>query len=251
VVGSDAPKAGYQQIATWLRDQITSGDLAPGVKIPSENELMTRFAVEQPTARRALEVLKNEGLIYARKGSGTFVREFRPVRRVSPDRLRAEVWGSGRSVWSVDLNERPSARDVHVDEESSPDDIAYVLELPAGSKVWVRRRTYFVEDRPVQLAISYYPAELVAGSAITAVNTGEGGAYARLAELGYEPTRFTEELRVRMPTNVEREALHLTQGVPVADITRTAYTATGQPVEVNQMVLDSGSYILEYRFTSH
>lgn len=250
MTSSGAPKVGYQQIAAWLRNQIESGEFTPGSKVPSENDLMQRFEVEQPTARHALEELKNEGLIYARRGAGTFVREFRPIRRVSPDRLRSEVWGTGRSIWSVDLQERPAARDVRVEEEAAPADIAYLLNLPPHSNVWVRRRRYFVEDRPVQLATTYYPAALVAGSSITAVDTGGGGAYARLAELGHEPVRFTEELRVRMPTKVERDTLQLTQGVPVADITRTAFTADDRPVEVNQMVLDSGSYILEYRFTS-
>ncbi|HEY1574288.1 MAG TPA: GntR family transcriptional regulator, partial [Pseudonocardiaceae bacterium] len=220
---SKTPKpVGYQHIAAWLRERIETDEFGPGAKIPSENELMASFNVEQPTARRALEVLKNEGLIYARRGAGTFVREFRPIRRVSPDRLRSEVWGSGRSIWSVDLHERPSARDVSVNEEQAPERIAHVLELPPGAAVWVRRRRYFVEDKPVQLAVSYYPANVVTGSPITAVNTGDGGAYARLTELGYEPVRFVEELRVRMPTSAERETLELTQGVPVADLTRTA-----------------------------
>jgi GntR family transcriptional regulator len=247
---SDGSLAGYQHIATWLRDQIESGTYSPGDKVPSENELMAIFSVEQPTARHALEMLKNEGLVFARRGSGTFVREFRPIRRVSPDRLRSTVWGAGRSIWSVDLDLRPTAREVRVKEEDAPDAVANVLELPTEARVWVRRRCYFVEDRPVQTATSYYPAHLVAGSAITVENTGEGGVYARLKELGYEPIHFREELRVRMPTKREREQLALTQGVPVVEITRTAYTIEDRPVEINQMVLDSGSYILEYKFTS-
>lgn len=241
---------GYQQIAHWLRTRIESGTYPPGTKVPSENELMALFSVEQPTVRRALDVLKNEGLIYARRGSGTFVHDFRPIRRVSPDRLRSSVWGSGHSIWSVDLTLRPSAGNVHVTKEVAPENIALVLEIPIGAYVWVRHRQYLVEDRPVQVATSYFPAELVDGSAITEENTGDGGSYARLKELGYEPTRFREELRVRMPTNDERETLRLTQGIPVTEITRTAYTSDDRPVEVNQMILDSSSYILEYKFTS-
>ncbi|MFC7618033.1 GntR family transcriptional regulator [Actinokineospora soli] len=48
--------------------------------MPGENDLMTTYGVEQPTARRALDVLKNEGLLQARRGAGTFVRDFRPLR---------------------------------------------------------------------------------------------------------------------------------------------------------------------------
>jgi GntR family transcriptional regulator len=53
-----------------------------------------------------------------------------------------------------------------------------------------------------------------------------------------------------MPRASEREALDLAQGTPVALIVRTAYTADDRPVEVNEMVLDSAAYVVEYKFTS-
>lgn len=57
------------------------------------------------------------------------------------------------------------------------------------------------------LAVSYLPHALVEGSAITRVDTGEGGTYARLAELGHAPTHFREEIRSRLPTAEEAEGL--------------------------------------------
>ncbi|MGW4206623.1 GntR family transcriptional regulator [Lentzea sp. NPDC004789] len=244
-------RVGYRDIANDLREQIDSGELPPGSRVPGENDLTSQYGVEQPTARRALDVLKNEGLIVAKRGSGTFVREFKPIRRVSPDRLQANTsWGSGRPIWTADVGTRPRTENVTVDVELPPAPVAEVLNLDDGARVVARRRKYVVDDKPVQLATSYYPEALVAGSAITEVDTGEGGAYARLKELGHEPTRFREELRVRMPREAEREALELAQGNPVILIVRTAFTADDQPVEVNEMVLDSASYVLEYKFTS-
>ncbi|MGW6931042.1 GntR family transcriptional regulator [Lentzea sp. NPDC054927] len=243
-------RVGYRDIANDLRQQIDSGKLPPGSKVPGENDLTSQYGVEQPTARRALDLLKNEGLIVAKRGSGTFVREFKPIRRVSPDRLKSTSWGSGQPIWSTDLGTRPRREDVTVDVELPPAPIAEVLKLDDSARVVIRRRRYVVDDKPVQLATSYYPEALVAGSAITEINTGEGGAYARLKELGHEPTRFREELRTRMPRDAERQALDLAQGTPVILIVRTAYTADDQPVEVNEMILDSAAYVLEYKFTS-
>ena len=243
-------RVGYRDIANDLRRQIDSGELPPGSKVPGENDLTSQYGVEQPTARRALDVLKNEGLIVAKRGSGTFVREFKPIRRVSPDRLQAGSWGSGRPIWTTDVGTRPRTENVTVDVEPAAAQIAEVLDLEDGAHVVVRRRKYVVDGKPVQLATSYYPQVLVSGSAITEINTGDGGAYARLKELGHEPVRFREELRVRMPRDAEREALELAQGTPVIMIVRTAYTADDQPVEVNEMVLDAAAYVLEYKFTS-
>lgn len=244
-------RTGYRAIAEDLRERIDSGDLVPGSKIPSENELMATYGVEQPTARRALEVLKNEGLIIARRGAGTFVREFRTFRRLSPARLKETVWGSGGSIWQCDDGDRPlTVGDVHVAEEPAPRHVARGLDLTEGQAVLVRRRSYLIEDNPIQFAASYYPADLVRGSRIAEPDTGPGGAYARLAELGCKPVLFREELRSRMPREEEAQTLQLAQGTPVILIVRTAYTEDEKPVEVNEMTLDASSYILEYRFTS-
>ncbi|GAA3022548.1 GntR family transcriptional regulator [Actinokineospora globicatena] len=233
---------GYRAIADALRQRIDSGELQPGDRIPSENELMAAHGVEQPTARRALDVLKNEGLIVARRGAGTFVREFNPYRRVSPSRLQ------GGPVWASDDHQRlPTVEDLAISEETAPPHIGHVLSTET---VLVRRRKYVVEDRPIQLAETYYPADAVRGSRITAPDTGPGGAYARLAELDLKPVRFREELRSRMPRANETSALRLAQGTPVICITRTACTADDVAIEVNEMTLDASAYILEYNLVA-
>ncbi|MFL6120998.1 GntR family transcriptional regulator [Actinophytocola sp.] len=243
--------AGYRAIADALRTEIDAGRLPPGSKLPSENELMAAYEVEQPTARRALEVLKNEGLIVARRGAGTFVREFRLYRRSSPARLAESGWGAGRSVWQSDDAKRDTRVDgIEVTVADAPDHVAAVLDLRAGEKVVVRRRRYLVDDAPVQFATSYYPAPLVRDTRIAEADTGGGGVYARLAEVGHKPVHFREELRARMPREAEAKVLDLTQGTPVIVVVRTAYTAEGRAVEVNEMTLDASAYILEYAFSS-
>jgi GntR family transcriptional regulator len=51
-----------------------------------------------------------------------------------------------------------------------------------------------------------------------------------------------------MPTQQEAQDLEMPAGTPVILITRVAYKADGQVVEVNEMVLDSSAYVLEYDF---
>jgi len=65
----------YQEIVATLREQIQSGDLAPGAVLPSEAELRRRFATSRNTVRQALAVLEHEGLIVAEHGRGRFVRD--------------------------------------------------------------------------------------------------------------------------------------------------------------------------------
>jgi GntR family transcriptional regulator len=241
----------YQQIADELRHAIETGEFLPGAKIPGENAIMQQYDVARNTARQALAVLRDEGLTEARKGSGIYVRAFRPIRRNAVSRLSERQWGSGKSIWAADIENRPlETVDVEVAEVDPPEHVAAALELQSGARVVRRSRTFVVDGEPVNRAISYLPADLVAGSRIAEVDTGPGGTYARLAELGHKPTRFREEIRVRMPVPSEVEALQLPPATPVILVARTAADADGRVIEVNEMTMNSSRYILEYDFTS-
>ena len=63
----------YSQVADWLKNEIYSGKFPGGVKIPGEEELCVKFSVSRQTARQAIKVLENEGLLYKVQGSGTYV----------------------------------------------------------------------------------------------------------------------------------------------------------------------------------
>jgi GntR family transcriptional regulator len=239
----------YQRIADSLREAIRSGEYGPGDRLPGENELMATHGVARMTARQALSVLRDEGVAEARKGAGVFVRAFRPLRRRGIQRLAQEQWGSGRSIWSADIENRALDVDqVTVSEEAAPDSIGTVLDLADDETVCVRRRRFVLDGKPVLFATSYLPTSVVAGSAITQEDTGPGGTYARLAELGYKPVHFREEIRSRMPSKDEAAQLSMSAGTPVILICRTAFADEGRPVEINEMVLDAASYILEYDF---
>jgi GntR family transcriptional regulator len=239
----------YQRIADTLREAIQSGEYGPGDRLPGENDLMAAHGVARMTARQALSVLRDEGVAEARKGAGVFVREFRPLRRRGIQRLAHQEWGNGRSIWSTDIENRSLDVDqVTVSEEAAPDGVGAVLGLADGETVCVRRRRFVLDGKPVLLATSYLPTSLVTGSAITQEDTGPGGTYARLAELGHKPVHFREEVRSRMPSQDEATQLAMSAGTPVMLICRTAFTDEGRPVEINEMTLDAASYILEYDF---
>ena len=114
----------------------------------------------------------------------------------------------------------------------------------------VRDRRYLLDGKPVLLARSYLPASLARGTQITQPDTGPGGTYARLADLGHAPARFREDLRARMPEPGEVAALDLAPGTPVVEVIRTAYASDGQPVEVSEMTADASAYVFRYDFTT-
>ncbi|GAA3095224.1 GntR family transcriptional regulator [Streptosporangium carneum] len=238
----------YRRIADRLREAILSGDLRDGDRLPGENALMAEYGIARATARQALSVLINEGLAVPKRGSGVYVRLFRPIRRHGSRRLSRRQWERGQAIWDSDTEGRPyTVDDVNIDREVAEEAVARILD---SAEVWVRRRRYSVDGRPVQLSVSHFPAALVEGTAITREDTGPGGVYARLGDLGHAPAHFTEEVRARMPHPHETVQLDLPAGTPVIAIGRVAYTAAGVAVEVNEMILDAASYVLQYDFDS-
>lgn len=63
----------YRQLAAELREQIVSGTLAEGYRLPPERELAARLEVNRTTILQAYQQLKDEGLIASKVGKGTFV----------------------------------------------------------------------------------------------------------------------------------------------------------------------------------
>lgn len=239
----------YQQIADELRAAITRGDYKPGDRLPSEADIRATHQVARGTARDALAVLQAQGLTESRRGSGVYVRSFRMIERDAADRVSRRRWGAGRSIWEADAAGRDHHSDTEVTEIEAPESIAGTLGIALGSRVWRRSRLHSMEGRIVQRSTSYLPAWLVAGSPITRPNSGPGGVYARLDEMGHGPERFREEVRARMPLADEARVLNIAGSTPVLVIWRTAYDTDDHPVEVNEMVLDSNNYLLKYDFT--
>ncbi len=71
----------WKQLAQILRERISSGDLAPGEKIPSLAELEDESGLSTNTVRKAIAKLKEEGLLTSVHGLGVFVVDPLPTAK--------------------------------------------------------------------------------------------------------------------------------------------------------------------------
>lgn len=67
-------KAKYEEIADWIISEVEQGKLQAGDKVHSENELVSMFQVSRQTARHAVLVLEQHGIVRRMRGSGTYVK---------------------------------------------------------------------------------------------------------------------------------------------------------------------------------
>jgi GntR family transcriptional regulator len=72
-VETNDPRRPYAQVADGLRVAIQSGELAAGTKLPSGRELANEWGVALMTVQKALDQLRDEGLVYTQRGRGVFV----------------------------------------------------------------------------------------------------------------------------------------------------------------------------------
>ncbi len=68
----------YRQLLQLLRTRILAGELPPGARLPTEDDLMQTYSLSRGTVRRAIEQLGAEGLIVTAQGSGSYVNSGHP-----------------------------------------------------------------------------------------------------------------------------------------------------------------------------
>lgn len=74
----------YEEVAEQIRKLVSSGHLKPGDRLPSERDLAERLQVSRASVREALSALEMMGLLEARSGEGTYIREVNIESVVAP-----------------------------------------------------------------------------------------------------------------------------------------------------------------------
>jgi GntR family transcriptional regulator len=243
----------YQDIVEELRASILQGRLDAGERLPSENELAERYCTSRPTVRRAIALLKAEGLVSTEQGRGAFVRPRPHVRLVLSGanfRRHRRAGLPGFNAQVAEQGQVPEQRLLEVTRVAASNEVALRLGVDRDPLVVVRRRLFLVNEEPVALCDSYYPRHVAEGTALAKPERIVGGAY-RLIEDPSGPIarglkRSVDELVCRMPTPREVEALGLAPGVPVVRILRTVYDLQGTAVEVQETVAAADKHELRY-----
>ena len=132
----------YARIKEALRSEIAQGTLAPGDRVPSENQLAAQYSVSRMTARRALLELADNGVLLRTQGLGSFVADSRPMSSINQVRNIAEdiaQRGHSHSCSVLLLDEIPA--DTHC---------AVQLERNSGDRIFHSVIVHREDDVPIQ-----------------------------------------------------------------------------------------------------
>ena len=234
----------YLRVLEDLRAQIRDGVLEPGARVPSRNGIIARYGVGETAAKHALQVLATEGLIEARAGSGSYVRQVPTISRLEHD--RPHFPGSPFGL----VDERAVMAWEHQTQRVRPPrQVARRLGLAEGHLVTRTRYLLTADGSPVQLATSYEPAEVTAGTAVASPEEGPfagRGVVERMRAIGVTVDQLVEDVAVRPCLSAEAAALGIRTGAPVLVVARE-HRAGRRAVETSEIVISADRFTLRYR----
>jgi GntR family transcriptional regulator len=221
-LGGNLRQTRYQEIAEALRGRVRAA--APGSLLPSEAELSAEFEASRVTVRRALELLRDEGVLSARQGFGWFVA-------TEPVRQRLERLGTIEG----DLTESGRATARRVIEfafGAAPPHVSAVLGVAEVLRV---KRLNLADGEPFAVVTVWCPAAL--GRHMSRDDV-ERRPFYELLEVDLRGA--TQTIGAAAADQADAELLAVPAGAPLLTCERITTDTTGKPVLLS-----------EHRFPAH
>lgn len=145
----------WRQIGETLAEEITSGVLAPGARVPAAPDLALRFGVNRHTALRAISHLQDEGLVRIERGRGAFVVENAiPYRMGARTRFEENLRG---------LNRMPGRKLIALVNLPATQQVARSLDVPPGDTVTLVSLLGDADGIPLSYSHNYFPTSRLKG----------------------------------------------------------------------------------------
>lgn len=236
------PQLKYEQIADHLRGRITEGEFSPGDLVPSGRDLCEQFGVSRATVNKAMDILRHDGVVVAKQGSGFSVVETAVARPAGRRAGRSRITGG-----------RPFKRLGTPTREAPPERIREALQLAAGSDALRRARLILDAEGggPFSFVVAWFPPE-IANACPRLMQEGpiaEGTTRYVTRSTGRPPTQGTDTCTVRLASGDEAELLGLTLPCAVGVTLHTAYDQEGRALVCEEGVTGSTLWEITDRYT--
>lgn len=190
----------YLQIYNEYSSRIHSGQLQPGIKLPSESELAEAYGTSRETVRKALNLLFREGYIHKIKGRGSFVldttrMDFPVTGLISFKEMSDTLGVPSRTL--VEETVREPAGSV----------LSRQLQVPQDALIWKVIRAREIEEERIILDKDYFRADIVP---FLSKKIAEGSIYEYLeVELGLKISYAKKLISVEPATEEDQRLLDL------------------------------------------
>lgn len=217
----------YHQLKEKLIQSIENGDLEVGALLPTEMDMVDRYAVSRTTVRQAMQALEYDGYISRTPGKGTFVIRTKLSRGLT--RLTSfteDMQARGESVTSKLLE----FKQIGADEVA-----AEKLNLPVGTPLIYASRLRSANGVPVALNVSFIhlPDEIV----ITREELEEiGSIFALFDRKQSPPLEADRTIEAVAATEEWAHLLRIPAGSPILLVEGVVYTYDRRPIEFHKVI---------------
>lgn len=212
----------YVQVRENLREKIASGDLKPGERVPAEDELAAQFGVSRMTVRQGISDLTDEGLLYRRRGIGTFVSQF----HVERDHNRLTDFFETAQAEGFEAEVQLLSREVVPAKLM----IARALGLQEGEPVIRIETLRLANGVPITVYDEYVPYKLC--PELLTEDLHFQPAWQILEEHGYIIKRALQRIEARACDASIAALLQIEEDAPILFKHRVIYAEDGKPVEL-------------------
>ncbi len=232
-----AAKPRYQELKDYIIEKISSGELQPSDRVPSENELVEAKSVSRMTANRALRELTDEGYVERVAGRGTFVSDYRSRSDLLELKSIAdEVAARGG---------RHSSRVVRQSLQHARGEIAKALHVEQGSDVFHLLLVHSEDGAPIQVEDRYVLSSFAPGCLEQDFDRITPSAYLT----GVAPFQEAEQVvRASIPNSAIRRQLEMNDGEACLVVMRRTWS-DGRPVTFARLHHPGSRYELTGYYT--
>lgn len=227
-----SPIPAYVQILQQLRAEVLA--LPAGAAVASERELAERFSVSRMTAREAVRILRQEGLLYHERGRGMFV-----VRRKLDLHERPGLAG-----FSAEMRDRglaPRTRLLRFERVLARGDIAQHLRLAAGASVYRIERLRLSDEVPMVHECTHVPMTVF--PSLYRYDLSRDALYRILREdAGVRFARAAEELEAAAAGRTIGRLFQMSASDPVLSIRRIVFDTSDRPIETTRSIYRADRY---------
>lgn len=232
-----APKPMYQQVKDLIIQRISTGELLPSDRVPSENELVESMNVSRMTANRALRELTDEGYVRRVAGRGTFVADLRAGSHV------LEVHNIADEIESRDHEH--SCEVLRQSLQHARGEIASMLNVEQGCDVFHLLLVHHENGLPIQLEDRHVVADFAPECLEQDFTKETPSAYlTRIAPL----QEAEQVVRAASPNAAVRKQLQMGADEPSLVVLRRTW-ADGRPVTFARLHHPGSRYELTGQYT--
>lgn len=228
---SEAPL--HVQIYDYLREGILSNRLKSDESIPSERDLAEELRVSRMTVRQAMNALRDEGLIYQKRGRGTFVSS-----------AKLDIHTRNLNGFSDEMRRRnmePVSKVIRFGQEFASKEAAERLKLEPGEKVFVLERLRLADGIPMAVETTCVPVKRFPD--LDSYDFSNTSLYTTLTDVyGVKVHSAGEDLEAAIADIDTARLLGCDEGSAILIVYRTVFAEEDHPVEYTKSVYRADRY---------